>query len=80
MNDTVWEMSTLPEAHHLISVKYHIFQSMANNPGEYYSEIVTAIDELEFKGVGLERGKVQKISEKQISQRLSGNIKATRAP
>ena len=65
---------TLPEAHHLVLVKYHVFQSMANNPGEYYSEVLTAADKLEFKGVSLEHGKVQKISEQQFFQKLSDNI------
>jgi two-component sensor histidine kinase len=31
---------TLPETHHLVSVKYHVLQSMANNPGENYSEVL----------------------------------------
>jgi hypothetical protein len=66
---------TLPEAHHLVSVEYHVFQSMANNPGEYYSEVLTTVDKLEFKGVRLEHGKVQKITEQQFFQKLSDNIK-----
>jgi hypothetical protein len=63
---------TLLEAHHLVSVKYHVFQSMANNPGEHYSEVLAAVDKL---GVRLEQGKVQKISEQQFFQKLSDNIK-----
>ncbi|XP_023724669.1 uncharacterized protein LOC111873863 isoform X2 [Cryptotermes secundus] len=66
--------TTLPEAHHLVLVKYHVLQSMANNPGEYYSEVLMAADKLEFKGVSLEHGKVQKISEQQFFQKLSDNI------
>jgi hypothetical protein len=40
---------TLPEAYHLISQKYHVFQSMTQNPGEFYEEVQNAANKLEFK-------------------------------
>jgi hypothetical protein len=33
---------SLTEANNLVSVKYHVFQSMTNNRGENYSEVLTA--------------------------------------
>jgi hypothetical protein len=40
---------TFPEAHRLISQKYHVFQSMTQNPGEFYEEARNAANKLEFK-------------------------------
>jgi hypothetical protein len=48
---------------------------MANNQGEYYSEVLMAVDKLEFKWVRLEYVNVQKISEQHFFQKLSDNIK-----
>jgi hypothetical protein len=48
---------------------------MANNPGEYYYEVLTAVGKLGFKGVRLEHGKVHNISKQQFFQKLSDNIR-----
>nr|XP_047139105.1 E3 SUMO-protein ligase KIAA1586-like [Hydra vulgaris] len=51
--------SSLPDGHWLITLKYHIFQSMRNNSGEYYSQTQLAAEKFEFKGVKLQIGKPQ---------------------
>jgi ribosomal protein L18 len=45
----------------LISQKYHVFQSITQNPGEFYEEAKNAENKLEFKRIKLEFGKVAKI-------------------
>jgi hypothetical protein len=54
---------TLPEAHRLISQKYRVFQSMTQNPLEFY-EAQNAGNKLEFKGIKLEFRKVHDQSAK----------------
>jgi hypothetical protein len=65
---------TLSEAHHLISQKYHVFQSMTQNPGEFYEAAQNAANKLEFKEIKLEFGKAHKISQQDFFQKLSDNI------
>jgi hypothetical protein len=65
---------TLPEAHHLISQKYHVFQKMTQNPQEFYEETQNAANKLEFKGIKLQFGKLHKITHQDFFQILSDNI------
>jgi hypothetical protein len=62
---------TLSGAHCLISQKY---QSMTQNPWEFYEEAQNAASKLEFKGIKLEFGKVHKISQQDFFQKLCDNI------
>ena len=63
--------TSLPDAHRLITLKYHIFQSMRNNSGEYYSQTQLAAGKFEFKGVKLQIGKVSKINQNEFFSKLS---------
>jgi hypothetical protein len=65
---------TLPEVHRLIYQNYHVFQSMTQNPGEFYEEAQNSANKLEFKEIKLEFGKVHKISQQDFFQKLSENI------
>jgi hypothetical protein len=65
---------TLPESHRLISHKYHVLQSMTQNPGEFCEEAQNAGNKLEFKGIKLEFGKVHKISQQDFFQKIIDNI------
>jgi hypothetical protein len=65
---------TSPEDHYLISQKYHVFQSVTQNPGEFYEEALNAANELEFKRIKLEFGKVHKINQLDFFEKLSDNI------
>ncbi|XP_065640484.1 E3 SUMO-protein ligase KIAA1586-like [Hydra vulgaris] len=58
--------TSLPDAHRLITLKYHIFQSMRNNSGEYYSQTQLAAEKFEFKGVKLQIEKVSKINQNEF--------------
>jgi hypothetical protein len=64
----------LPEAHRLISQECHVFQSMTQNPGEFYEEAQNAANKLEFRGIKLEFGKVHKTRQQEFFQKLSDNI------
>jgi hypothetical protein len=65
---------TLPEAHRLISERYHMFQTMTQNPGEFYEEAQNVANKLEFKGTKSEFRKVYKTSQQDLFQKLSDNI------
>jgi hypothetical protein len=53
--------TALSEAHRPIYLKYHVFQSMIHDPGEYYEQAQNAANELEFQRTNLEGcGKAQK--------------------
>jgi hypothetical protein len=41
---------TLPDVR-LISQKHHVFQSITQNPGEFYEEAQNAANKLEIKGI-----------------------------
>ncbi|XP_065671985.1 E3 SUMO-protein ligase KIAA1586-like [Hydra vulgaris] len=66
--------TALPDAHRLITLKYHIFQSMRNNSGEYYSQTQLAVEKFEFKGVKLQIRKVSKINQNEFFSKLSENL------
>lgn len=47
----------LPEAYHLIPLKYYVFKPMVRNPCKYYEAAQNAVRQTEFQGICLEHGK-----------------------